>query len=354
MGGRNKPIIIHGDVLEEMHIDGIPRYVHEVIKHIDACDDASDLDIRICYPSDDKVSIGGLKRIKECPLNKNGKKFRLQVLRKYIKEQNGISCTFANDIQFYRNGICTIHDVRPLDAEIYDSTNVKRAFLLLKYSVKLMNSTIVTVSEFSKERICRVLKVPKNKVYVIPNGWEHIARIEEDSSIFDRIHNIQKGNYFYSIGSVAKHKNFKWIYEVAKRNPKEKFVIAGNIDREFWGTDDSEMKVDNLIFCGYVSDEENVALMKNCKAFLFPSKYEGFGIPPLEALALGKKIIISNATCLPEIFGNSAVYFNPDNYDVDLESMMRQEVYDGEKVLNKYTWENSAKLWINLFREKQG
>ena len=350
-----RPIIISGGILEAKNMSGIPRYSYEVIKHLDELleRDEQNIDIRIYYQTDRTINVDKLHKIKMCPLERKRKKFRLQVLRKYIKNQNGISCNFANDVQIYRNGIVCVHDMRPLDTRLYDTPKLRREFLCLKYSIKLMNSTVVTVSEYSKKEICRICRMPEDKVHVIPNGWEHITKIEEDVTIFDRLSNVKRENYFYSIGSVARHKNFKWIYEIARRNPEEMFVVAGNIDKSFWKIDISEMKLNNMVFCGYVSDQENKALMQSCKAFLFPSKYEGFGIPPLEALALGKKIIISNATCLPEIFGSSAAYFDPDDYNVDLESMMNQKVEGREKVLEKYTWKNAAKLWMKLFVQMQ-
>ena len=93
---------------------------------------------------------------------------------------------------------------------------------------------------------------------------------------------------------------------------------------------------------GYVSDKEDKTLMRDCKAFLFPSFYEGFGIPPLEAISAGtKQVIVSDTEVMHEIFGDNVVYINPNNYEVSLGEEMTSEI-DREKILKRYSWAASA------------
>ena len=84
------------------------------------------------------------------------------------------------------------------------------------------------------------------------------------------------------------------------------------------------------------------ALMTYCKAFIFPSYYEGFGIPPLEALSVGAKIIVSDRASLPEIFGKAAVYISPDDPYVNLSELMKEETTGSEEILDAYSWEKQA------------
>ena len=105
------------------------------------------------------------------------------------------------------------------------------------------------------------------------------------------------------------------------------------------------------MYTGYASDQLAKTLMKFCKAFIFPSYYEGFGIPPLEALSLGAKVIVSNTASLPEIFGNSAYYISPDNADIDLNELISKPVADADEVLSKYSWEKSAKQLLDILKE---
>ena len=107
----------------------------------------------------------------------------------------------------------------------------------------------------------------------------------------------------------------------------------------------------NVLFVGFVTDAEHKALMMNAKAFVHPSKLEGFGIPPLEALAMGVPIVVASASCLPEVYGKCAHYIDPDNSDVNLDLIADEAVESAEILLKKYTWDNVAKRWYRLLVE---
>ena len=83
---------------------------------------------------------------------------------------------------------------------------------------------------------------------------------------------VQKGEYYYALGSLAKHKNFKWIREVARRNPDKTFVVAGGKDLRTFGDDNEAKDTHNVFYPGYVSDAENAALMQHCKAIFAPGR----------------------------------------------------------------------------------
>ena len=136
-----------------------------------------------------------------------------------------------------------------------------------------------------------------------------------------------------------------------KKNPSELFVIAGN------SVKNAKTKIDfsalpNVIFTGYLSDGCAKWLMKNCRAFLFPSTYEGFGIPPLEAFSVGTKVICSNAASLPEVCGDAAAYIDPYDYEIDLSApeTEKKEAYYGA-VLSKYSWKRSAERLKEILSE---
>ena len=102
----------------------------------------------------------------------------------------------------------------------------------------------------------------------------------------------------------------------------------------------------NVKFIGYVNDEELVALYKYASCFVYPSIYEGFGIPALEAFSLGKDVIVSDIPVMHEIFENEANYINPNQYDFDFNNIIHSD--KKEKILEKFSWENSAKMLLNL------
>ena len=86
--------------------------------------------------------------------------------------------------------------------------------------------------------------------------------------------------------------------------------------------------------------------MQNCRAFLHPAVFEGFGIPPLEALSQGVPIAVARASCLPELYGDTAHYFDPYDYDVDLDALLAEPVASPEKILQKYSWDKTAAFWL--------
>lgn len=133
--------------------------------------------------------------------------------------------------------------------------------------------------------------------------------------------------------------------------PGQDFVVAGGKDLRAFGDDTEAKDTANVFYPGYVSDEENAALMKHCKLFLHPAVFEGFGIPPLEALSLGAPIALARASCLPELYGDTARYFDPYDYEVDLDALAAQPVAPPDKVLAKYSWDRTAAFWLERIKE---
>lgn len=266
-------------------------------------------------------------------------------LYQYLRKHNAISVGFCNITPVLRPGITVVHDIgyKVLTSQyknIYGRLSALWHRLHYKV-VAISKQPVITVSNFSKKQICDVYNVSHSRVQVIGNGWQHIERIVTDMEIFSKLPKLKKCEYFFALGSLEERKNFKWILEVARRNPEETFVIAGgSVANNRNKLDFGELP--NVIYAGFVSDGEMKALMQECKAFLFPSTFEGFGIPPLEAMRMGAKVISSDSACMPEIYERTAVYVDPYDYDVDLEELLSQEVEPVTKCLDKYSWKKSA------------
>ena len=90
---------------------------------------------------------------------------------------------------------------------------------------------------------------------------------------------------------------------------------------------------------------------RSCPLFLHPAVFEGFGIPPLEALALGAPIALAKASCLPELYGDTARYFDPYDYEVDLDALAARPVAPPDKVLAKYSWDKTAAFWLEEIKK---
>ena len=137
-----------------------------------------------------------------------------------------------------------------------------------------------------------------------------------------------------------------WVYEIAQKNPNEIFVLSGAFYNKVF-KDNTEKKPLNVRFLGYLSDSEVKTLMRDCKAFLFPSLYEGFGIPPLEAMSTGCPVVVSDIPVMHEIFEQSVHFVDPYNTEIDLEDLLKQPLSPSEPILKKYSWEKCAQMLWN-------
>ncbi|MCD7804174.1 MAG: glycosyltransferase family 4 protein [Oscillospiraceae bacterium] len=270
---------------------------------------------------------------------------------KYLRKNDRVSVYLCNTWPLFRPDIATIHDVAMLampkayHGNLYGVLSQLLHTALFKSAAKRAK-VILTISDFSKKDIMKILHIPADKIRLISCGWQHFSKITSDDSIFDRHKELVRGQYFLSASSITPQKNFKWVKESAKNNTGEVYAIAG---KRVGLTSEKNAELDNLIYLGEVTDGEMRALMENCKAFIHPAKYEGFGMTPMEAMSVGAPIILSNATCLPEIYGDAAHYINPDDANIDLNELLKNPVEPAEKVLSRYSWEKGAHDLLEAF-----
>ena len=314
-----RPIVINGTVLCDP-ITGIPRYVYEVVTRLDELLTGTGLDVRLCYRDDGRpLHLPPLKNIKIVPLKAIKYSYNLVVLPHYVCKHDAFYLGLASDMLMGRPSAVVLHDIRPL---VMDTD---RAFFRFKFwvhclSIRAFAQRVYTVSDDQRKLISERLHIPTARIGLTYNGWEHLQPVD------------------------------KWIREVAARNPDKTFVVAGGKDLAAFGDDKQAVSSANLHYPGYVTDRENKALMQNCRAFLHPAVFEGFGIPPLEALSLGAQVAVSNASCLPELYGNTVRYFDPMDYDVDLDELMSRPVDSPREILKKYSWPVTAEFWLEEIR----
>ena len=345
--------IINGKFYSQ-NITGVQRFAREIIMELDnLVDDNCEIEVAICK---DCINIPLLKKIKTVIIGpfKGGVMWEQFNLPLYVRSQNAVCINLCNSMPIFSKNITVLHDVSfKVNPQFYArKINLWTNFVVLSCIYRLRK--IITVSNFSKSEIISNYQINENQIEVIYNGWQHYKRIEYAENCLKK-YGLEKGNFYFAMSSLTKNKNFKWIAENAKKNPNITYAVSGSINKRVF-SDAFDFEVpSNMKFLGYVSDEEAKTLMRDCKAFLFPTFYEGFGIPPLEALSVGAKIVVSDASCMREIYGETAYYIDPYNPNVDLDELLKETVADPSEALGKYSWKKSAeKLYQLLFDTENG
>lgn len=210
---------------------------------------------------------------------------------------------------FVSHKIMTIHDL----SFLFNPSWFSRAYYLY-YKVMTpiaarSSKGIITVSQFSKSEILRFYKYLKpENIRVVYNAVS--SNLTDISPYSD----VKGDKYFLAVSSMDPRKNFARLIKAFNMLPGYKLKIAGGVNRVFKDASFTE-KVDSIEFLGRVNDEQLSELYRNAEAFIFPSLYEGFGLPPIEAMASGCPVLVSDIPVLHEICGDEALYFTPTSPD---------------------------------------
>lgn len=266
----------------------------------------------------------------------------------------------------------TIHDLALFKFKgIGEFKNTLRIKLLTKKSCKKADK-IIAVSKATADDVHELFNVRKDKIKVCYNGGlptEFKTNKLKSNIISDNI--IFKEEFFLFMSTIEPRKNICTIISafekfVRDNNSKMKLVLAG---KRGWKCDDIYKKIENskyrdqIIITGFISDSDKEYLLKNAKAFVYPSLYEGFGIPILEAFSYNIPVITSRKSSMPEVGGNVAFYIE-DPLDVDglalqmlnIINMDTQAKHELDKKMNmqvaKFSWGKNAKEIMKVFEEQ--
>lgn len=323
-------------------ITGIERFGRELVKALDEIVVKDQVTLLVPEYVTEEIQLNNIK------VERLGRRapflWQQTTLVNYILKNKGCKClsVTSNFPLILFHGYAFLHDISPVvNKDFYNlkfrlKTNWQMRLLMKKKNVKLL-----TISNFSASEIRRVSK-RKGEITIVPCGWEHMKNVEADRKIFEKHPEIMRGKYMYAMSSVSPNKNFRWILEAAEKNTNIQFVIAGKVDSKIFDASVIASE-NNVIYLGYVTDGEAKALLEEAKAFIFPSFYEGFGIPPMEALSCNTEIIISDIPCLKEIYGNTAHYINPNAPNLNLSGLFKESLESHENLLYMYSWKSTAK-----------
>lgn len=265
----------------------------------------------------------------------------------------------------YGVGTKTADYIYDVNYKVYPDTVQKSDLRWLNKKLQIYcerSDMIITISEFSKKEIEKYLGIDDRKIHVVPCGvdCEKYSRKFSINRIFEvsKKYGIEE-KYILYMGTLEPRKNIKVLIEAyhilaEKKARLPKLVIAGKkgwmYEELFQMAADFGLN-DRILFTGYIENDDIAALMSGAELFVFPSLYEGFGIPPLEAMACGTPVIISDTEALLETVGENAVAFRSGdaidlsdkiNWLIEDEEIREKLSYAGRKWAEKKTWEKSA------------
>lgn len=265
--------------------------------------------------------------------------------------------------------IITVHDLIPYTMPETVGRGYLKKFLKNMPQLIYDADAIITVSEYSKKDILRFFPIDEKKIFVTPLAAdEKYKPLNKDrcNYILKHYYNINYPFILY-IGGFSPRKNiksllisFSKIYKNLDENYKLVIVGSNKNGTKILLDMAKHLNIESkIVFTGFVPEEHLPVLYNSCETFVYPSLYEGFGLPPLEAMCCGTPVITSNVTSIPEVVGNGGVLINPNDID-ELSNSLERTLLDipfklnlKKKALEKshiYSWENTAKSTLKVYK----
>lgn len=356
------------------HFTGIGRYVYELVENLQKIDHHNQY---FLFFNDPEFTSFQAKNSNFQKILVNAKHYSYAEQTKFLKILNQhnldlMHFTHFNAPIFYkRPSIVTIHD---LTLHFFPGKKMTSIFHRLAYSATIRSATrkakkIIAVSRNTAKDLQEILNTPLKKVHVIYEGVApEFQPINDQLRLNQTLQKYQlKQPFLLYTGVWRDHKNIYGLLEafsqvISRHNIQ--LVITGKKDNIYAQevlAAIAEFKLEqNVVLPGLVSENELVDLLNAAYAFVFPSFYEGFGLPPLEAMQCATPAIVSDTSCLPEICGNAALYFNPYDPDNMSEQMIKlldspdlaaDLINKGLNHVKKFSWSKMAKETHSLYME---
>lgn len=294
-------------------VTGVQRYAIEVLRALDAMIGDRDAAVQGCEfvvlaPKGDLRDIG-LRHIPVRQAGRGGGHAWEQLSLPALCADGFLLSLCNTGPMLKRRQAVTMHDAAVYAAPGTYSFAFRAWYKVLQRALGMNAKGVLTCSKFSSEQLIEHFGVPERKIKTIYHGREHILRIKADETVFER-HGLARP-YVLAVSSMSPNKNFASVAKAIELMGDVGFdiVIAGGSSKIFkpaGGRIGGEVKQ-----LGYVTDEELRALYDRASCFVFPSFYEGFGFPALEAMACGCPVVASDAASIPEVCRDAVLYCNP-------------------------------------------
>lgn len=321
----------------------------------------------------EKTTLCFLPRIKN--MRQLGFLYDIFTLKKEIAKYNLDIFHFTSAFEFFFGfdfkqktkfkKVVTLYDLIPFHypKEIFSGT---RAFLKPIYFYLLKSITfadkIITISDFSAEDLANKLKISKNKIDTAYPGVneDFFQNLDKNS-----LKSVQKkyslpDEFLLYVGGANPNKNLPFLINIAEKTYFP-LVVAGHKGKDFKGLEEKIKNLKNSVyFLDFVPSDDLIALFKLAKIFVFPSLYEGFGMPPLEAMASGTPVISSNSSSMPEAIGDAGKLIYPTDENAwikeiknlwENEELRKELSIKGIEQAKKFSWEQTAGKTIKAYRE---
>lgn len=369
----------------QRQMTGIEKYTYELIKNVALNDPNTDYYIFFMknIPVPDMDFPGNVKKINS---RFSGKRVSIKLfwelvylffeIKKYKLDVFHGPAFFVPLLKPKRcKFITTVHDLAFLTSpKTFTFSTRLYFFLLFKVSLKLCDK-IIAVSNVTKKDMIEHYSIHEEKVLVIHSGisafYKPTSSEERKKKVLLKYNILEK--YILFVGALSPRKNVVSILKAYKtyntylqKQQKKESITLVLVGKKAWLYDDIfsfifENKMGkSVLFLDYVPENDLVVLYSNAELFLFPSLYEGFGFPVLEAMACGTPVITSNVSSLPEVAGNAAILVDPKNVEEITEAMIKithnpklkeEFIKKGKEQVKKFTWKESAQKTIEVYHE---
>jgi glycosyltransferase involved in cell wall biosynthesis len=344
-------------------VTGVQRYAGEIVLALDALltGRAEGLDVELLVPPDAKATLS-LRNIGIRTVGRLHGHLWEQVSLPLAVRGGLLSLCNTGPIAVSRQIVC-IHDMNTRLCPRSYTPAFRLLYRALIPTLGRRAAAISTVSEHSAAELERFGVCRAEKLFIVPDGHEHIHRWAPKPMPFLSAFSAQ--DTIVLLGSRAPHKNTDLITGMADRLALAglRLAIVGGSDARVFGAEAGGAGAPNVVRLGRLSDDELAGLLQNCLCLAFPSLVEGFGLPPLEAMALGCPVVASDRASLPEICGDAALYASPDDADAwfgrfmelaTMPELRRRMSARGRAAAHRFSWVGSAERYLEAMAAIDG
>ena len=345
---------------------GVQRYAREVVRALDAliaeqAPLARGLEVGLhCPPGSDKIPLAIIERRE---IGRTSGHIWEQTQLPLSLDGGGLLSLCNTGPLLSRKHIVCIHDANVWNAPQSYSRAFRSFYRALLPCLGKTAWRVSTVSDYSLGELVHRGVIPAQRAFVAPNGHEHATRWTPEHSVRTRM--AASRETIVMIGSAAPHKNVGLVLDMADRLAEAglRIAIVGMSDSRVFKSGPTSTKAQNIQWLGRISDGELAALLEDSLCLAFPSLTEGFGLPALEAMAVGCPVVVSDRASLPEVCGSAALFAPPDDPEAwfdrfmqlrNSEALRLQMIGKGRARASAYSWRATALRYLKAMAAADG